>query len=234
VFLGFVGNAPWFVAGLPDSEAAPQLGVEGAYRNLNEVVLLLPGDQASLLAYARAMVIWHENHLHCGRCGAPAASTEAGHSRTCTNSACGHRTFPRTDPVVITLILHGDKCLLGRQAAWPPGVYSAIAGFVEPGESLEAAVRREAFEETGIKIGDVRYMASQPWPFPASIMLGFQAQALSTEVDRKDEELEDCRWFTKAEIRSFAERDSAGTGFKLPNRFAIARYLLEQWLVERI
>lgn len=226
-FLGLADDAPWFAAGFPPTETPP---LPGEYRALNEVVLLMPGDHAAILAYARALMIWHETHRHCGRCGAANISTEAGHCRQCTNAACGHRTFPRTDPVVITLIVDGERCLLGRQAAWPPGMYSAIAGFVEPGETLEAAVRREVEEETGITVGDVRYLGSQPWPFPASLMLGFHAEALTTAIRRKDKELEDCRWFTKAEILAFKERTDPTPGFKLPNRYAIARVLLDRWL----
>ncbi len=226
-FLGLADDTPWFAVGLPPSETPP---LPGDFRALNEVVLLMPGDQAAILAYARALVIWHENHKHCGRCGAATVSDEAGHCRRCTNAACGHRTFPRTDPVVITLIIDGERCLLGRQAAWPPGMYSAIAGFVEPGETVEAAVRREAEEETGITVGDVRYLGSQPWPFPASLMLGFHADALTTAIRRKDNELEDCRWFTKAEILGFTERTDPAPGLKLPNRYAIARVLLDRWL----
>ncbi|MSO72542.1 MAG: NAD(+) diphosphatase [Rhodospirillaceae bacterium] len=247
VFLGLQDNTPWFALGLPNSEAPPALDIPGAftaldYRALNEVVALLPGEDASILAYARAMILWHHNHRHCGRCGAKTAITESGHSSTCVNPACAHRTFPRTDPVVIALITRGDKqlgevCLLGRQAAWPPGMYSCIAGFVEPGETLENAVRREAAEETGViigeSVGDVRYVASQPWPFPASIMLGFQAAATSAAISRNDLELEDCRWFTKDELRAFGERNAAGPGFKLPNRYAIARLLIDGWLVDR-
>jgi NAD+ diphosphatase len=226
------GDVPWFTAALPDSEQPPAVNAPGAFKDLNSVVALLPGDEAAILAYARAMVIWHHNHRYCGRCGATAVITESGHSRTCTNASCNYRSFPRTDPVVITLVTHGDKCLLGRQAVWPPGIYSCIAGFVEPGETLEHAVRREGAEETGIKIGDVRYVASQPWPFPASIMLGFRAEALTTRIHREDNELEDCRWFTKDEVRTFGERNAEGDGFKLPNKFAIARYLIEGWLKE--
>jgi NAD+ diphosphatase len=228
-FLGLAGDEPWFAAGLAGEEP-PFLANGCEYRALNDVVLLLPGDQAAMLAYARAMVIWHDNHRFCGRCGTATASTEAGHSRICTNPACGHRTFPRTDPVVITLITNGERCLLGRQAAWATGTYSAIAGFVEPGETLETAVRREALEETGITVGAVRYVASQPWPFPASLMLGFEADALTTAITLADNELEDCRWFTRADVRSFGERGSPKPGFKLPNRYAIARLLLERWL----
>ena len=246
VFLGLHNTTPWFALGLAHSEAPPPLNIPGAftdldYRALNEVVALLPGEDASILAYARAMILWHHNHRHCGRCGARTTITESGHSSTCINPACAHRTFPRTDPVVITLITRSDEtrgevCLLGRQAAWPAGMYSCIAGFVEPGETLEHAVRREAAEETGIIIGesagDVRYVASQPWPFPASIMLGFRAVAISAAISRNDQELEDCRWFTKPELSAFGERNAAGPGFKLPNRYAIARLLIDGWLAE--
>ena len=225
VFLGLNGEEPWFALGFGASETPPALGLDGDYRGLNDMVLLLPGDHASILVYARAMVIWHETHRFCGRCGGATLSVEGGHSRTCIT--CGHKTFPRTDPVVITLISDGDRCLLGRQPSWAPGVYSTIAGFVEPGETAEAAVRREADEETGVKLGAVRYIASQPWPFPASIMLGFHAEALTTEIRRKDKELEDCRWFTRAEVLAFAERASSDPGFKLPSRYAIARLLLD-------
>ncbi len=226
-FLGLADDTPWFAAGLPPSEAPP---LPGEYRALNDVVLLMDGGHAAILAYARALVIWHETHKFCGRCGRATISTESGHCRKCANAACGHRTFPRTDPVVITLILDGERCLLGRQAAWPPGMYSAIAGFIEPGETIEAAVRREAEEETGIEVGDVRYLGSQPWPFPASLMLGFHATARTTAIRRKDNELEDCRWFTKADILTFKERNDPAPGFKLPNRYAIARVLLDRWL----
>ncbi len=234
VFLGLYDDAPWFAVELPGSEHPPALNVPGAFhahdfRALNEVVALLPGDHAAILAYARAMVIWHHNHRHCGRCGAATTVTEAGHSSTCSNPACVHRTFPRTDPVVITLISAGERCLLGRQAVWPPGMYSCIAGFFEPGETVESAVRREALEETGVIVGDVRYVASQPWPFPASVMLGFRAAATSTAISRNDQELEDCRWFTKAEVQSAAE---ASTGFRLPKPYAIARFLIDGWLGE--
>ena len=235
VFLGLADETPWFALGLPNTDAPPDFAIRGTFKTPADVVALLPGEEASLMAYARAMILWHQNHRHCGRCGAQTDMTEAGHSRTCTSPACGNRTFPRTDPVVITLITHRDKsgeekCLLGRQAKFPPGMYSCVAGFVEAGETLEAAVRREAAEETGVVVGDVRYVASQPWPFPASLMLGFRADALTTEIHRDDEELEDCRWFSKADLRNAGERDSNGPGLKLPNRFAIARFLIEGWL----
>ncbi len=229
VFLGVENDEPWFALGLPDSETPPDMGVPGTFVMLTDVVTLLPAGEATLLAYARAMVIWHFNHLHCGRCGAPTALTEGGHSRTCTNATCAHRSFPRTDPAVITLVTDGPRCLLGRQSQWPLGMYSTIAGFVEPGETLEQTVRREVREETGIRVGEVRYVASQPWPFPSSVMLGFRAEALSTEIRGDDDELEDCRWFTRAEVDAFGDRDAGGVGFKLPGRYSISRFLIEDW-----
>lgn len=230
VFLGLAGETPWFALRLPSSETPPDLGISGIFQALNDFVAVLTGDEATILSYARAMVLWQRNHLHCGRCGAPTRATEAGHSSTCT--ACGHRTFPRTDPVVITLITHKDKCLLGRKAEWLPGMFSCIAGFVEPGETLESAVRRECAEETGVSIDEVGYVASQPWPFPASIMFGFRARAKSFDLAARDDELADVQWFTRDDVRGFGERSDPGEGFKLPNRTAIARHLIEGWLSE--
>lgn len=234
VFLGMRDDVPWFALGLPDSEAPPDLGVAGEFRLLNEVVSLLPADEAAMVAYARAMVIWHSNHLHCGRCGSPTEFLEGGHSRQCRNPACAHRSFPRTDPAVITLIEDptGTRALLGRQSRWPQGMHSVIAGFVEPGESLEECVIRETFEETGIRVGEVRYQASQPWPFPASIMLGFRARALTTEINLTDNELESCTWYTRAELRSFGEMGGPYADRRLPNPFSIARFLVNTWLAE--
>ncbi|MDX2221689.1 MAG: NAD(+) diphosphatase [Rhodospirillaceae bacterium] len=234
IFLGLKDDTAWFALGLKDSERPPELGVGGQFRVLNEVVALLPGDEAAILAYARAMVIWHGNHVYCGRCGAPTEPTEGGHSRTCSNAACGQRSFPRTDPAVITLVEDPDgaRALLGRQAKWVNGMYSVIAGFVEPGESLEETVARETFEETGVRVADVRYVASQPWPFPASIMLGFRARARTTAIVLGDDELQDCAWFTRAELHSFGRPDGPYPDRRLPNPFSIARFLLNTWLAE--
>ena len=235
VFLGY-GNdgTPWFALGMPESETPPELGLSGEFRTLNEMVTLLPPDEASILAYARAMVIWHDNHKHCGRCGTATMVTDGGHARMCTNAACQHRSFPRTDPAVITLVEDptGTRALLGRQARWNTGMYSVIAGFVEPGESLEETVSRETLEETGVHVTDVRYLASQPWPFPSSIMLGFRARALTTEIHREDDELEDCRWFTRDDLRSFGQPGTPFEALRLPNTFSIARFLLNTWLSE--
>lgn len=234
VFLGMRDDVPWFALGLADSEAPPDLGIDGVFRPINEVVALLPAEEASIVAYARAMVIWHSNHLHCGRCGSPAESMEGGHSRQCVNPKCQHRSFPRTDPAVITLVEDpsGERALLGRQSRWPPGMHSIIAGFVEPGETLEECVIRETYEETGVRVGDVRYQASQPWPFPASIMLGFRARAITTEINLVDNELESCSWFTRAELRTFGEINGPPAERRLPNKFSISRWLINSWLAE--
>lgn len=171
-------------------------------RELRPLAPLLPADAASLLAYARALVLWRARHRFCGVCGAPNARMRAGHVLRCTNEACGNETFPRLDPAIIVLVsdASGERALLGRQASWPAGRYSTIAGFVEPGESLEDAVIREVEEETGVLVGDVQYVASQPWPFPSSLMLGFRAVARTSAISLRDGELEDARWFTRADI----------------------------------
>lgn len=180
----------------------------------------LPATEASLLAYARALNLWRENHRFCGRCGAATQSIRAGHARLCTG--CGQQSFPRLDPAIIVLVHDGEQALLGRQASWQPGRYSTIAGFVEPGESLEDAVRREVLEETGVSTREIRYHSSQPWPFPSSLMLGFTARAEATLPVLHDGELEDARWFTRGELASGA--------VKLPPPEAISRRLIDGWL----
>jgi len=151
-------------------------------------------------------------------------ATETGHSRTCTKKTCAHRTIPRSDPAAIMLITHGDKCLLGRKAEWRAGQYSTIAGFVESGEDIENAVRREVVEETGVKVGAGE--ASQPWPFPSSLMLVFVGEALTSEIVCDTEELEDCRWFTRTKVRT---AESGPGTLLLPHRSSISRWLIEGW-----
>ncbi|MFZ4659954.1 MAG: NAD(+) diphosphatase [Caldilineaceae bacterium] len=197
----------------------------GTFRDLRMVGVAVDPFLGAQLAYARAMIYWERRHRFCGDCGHATRSTEGGFVRTCTNPACGKQIFPRTDPAIIVLVQSGDHCLLARQASWPPGRYSIIAGFVEPGESLEDAVKREVHEEAGIKVGAITYQSSQPWPFPSSLMLGFMAQAATTEFNLIDNELEDARWFTRAQI---AEQVRAGT-LKLPPGLSISRRLIESW-----
>ena len=173
------------------------------------------------MAYARAMSWWRARHRWCSACGAPATPQRAGHVVRCSNEACGIEVFPRIDPAIIVLVTDGDRALLGRQASWPPRRYSTIAGFVEPGESLEDAVAREVEEETGVRIASASYHSSQPWPFPSSLMLGFTAEALPGAIACADAELEDARWFSREQL-------ARGEAL-LPPRTSISHRLIEQW-----
>jgi NAD+ diphosphatase len=190
---------------------------------------LAPSDE-SILGHARAMTYWHRHQRYCGTCGAPTESRSGGHVLCCTSEPCGRQHFPRTDPATIMLIHDegGEHALLGRKAEWPAGRYSTLAGFVEPGESLEDAVVREVAEEVGIAVHRIRYFASQPWPYPASLMVGFFAEATTTDV-RIGEELEDARWFTRDEVRAMFAR----WRLSLPGIDTIARRLIEAWLAGR-
>jgi NAD+ diphosphatase len=204
-----------------DSDDPPAVPDGTRFEELRTVAALMPEDQAGLLSYARAMVSWRRTHRYCGRCGAPSIPAKGGHVLVCTNPACRHEQFPRTDPAIIVLVINGDRVLLGRQASWPAGRYSTIAGFVEPGESLEDAVAREVQEETGIQVDGIEYHSSQPWPFPSSLMLGFTARAVSQDIHLRDLELEDARWFTREDI--------VGGALLLPPPVSISFRLIEHW-----
>ena len=225
VFLGIDGETALFAA---DVSRAAEHDVASALAparlaSLREVGALISQREGGLLAYAAAMLAWHARHRFCGVCGSPNVVEDAGHLVVCSNSADGARHFPRTDPVVIMLVTDGDRALLGRQAVWPPGRYSALAGYVEPGESIEEAVAREVAEEAGIEVDAVTYRSSQPWPFPSSLMLGFTASlAGSADLRFDEDELEDVRWFDRDELR-------AGPVL-LPPPVAIARRLIDDWL----
>jgi NAD+ diphosphatase len=211
---------------LVDLPAEMPLSLPGtSFEELRSVVAQLPEDQAQLLIYARALLVWRSRHRHCGVCGAPTVARSAGHVLACTSSSCGAEFFPRIDPAIIVLVSDARRALLGRQRSWAPGRYSALAGFVEAGESLEEAVAREVAEETGAKVSWVRYFASQPWPFPASLMLGFHAHASEAPV-QLDGELEDARWFELEELRAADEA-------LLPPPYTIARRLIESWIQEQ-
>ncbi len=228
-FLGFHESIAHFaveVSHLDDPAPVASLAGAAAFADLRTVGPLLNRDQGALLAYARGMMHWHARHRFCGVCGHPTESREAGHVRRCTNSACGASHFPRTDPAVIMLVHDGERVVLGRQKVWPPGMHSVLAGFVEPGESLEDAVRREVAEEVGIALAEVTYHSSQPWPFPSSIMLGFTARAATTDLNPATDEIETARWYTRAELRASPENEV----FRLPRRDSIARRLVEDWL----
>ena len=223
-FLGLQGEQAVFavdVSGVEDP--VPLLPAEmGRFEDLRALAGRLPPDDAAILAHARGLMHWRVRHRFCGVCGAPCEPRSAGHAQVCT--ACGTQHFPRTDPAVIMLVHRGDRALLGHSQRFPTStMYSTLAGFVEPGESLEEAVAREVLEEVGVRVGAVRYHSSQPWPFPASIMLGFYAQALTDEITIQADELRDARWFSRAELRD-------PQGFNLPRRDSIARRLIEDWM----
>jgi NAD+ diphosphatase len=211
----------WAPGTFPHSAA--RLPPDARLRELRPLAPLLQADAAALLAYARGLVLWRSRQRFCGVCGSPNLRTRAGHVMRCSRADCGTETFPRLDPAIIVLIADrsGERALLGRQAAWPSGRYSTIAGFVEPGESLEDAVLREVAEETGVEIAEQRYVASQPWPYPSSLMLGFQAIARTDAIRLRDGELEDARWFTRAEL-------AAGSP-ALPPPGSISFRLIDDW-----
>ena len=220
---------PLLLLGVQDGAAL--FAAEGTGRDdlagLRDVAAGLAQAEGGLLAYAAALLNWHRRHGFCSVCGAASEVREAGLLRQCPQ--CGAEHHPRTDPVVIMLVVDDerDRVLLGRQPSWPPGRYSALAGFVEPGESLEDAVAREVFEESGVEVMGARYVSSQPWPFPSSLMLGFCATYVAGEPVAADGELEDARWFTRAELSDAAVERGA---FLLPPPLAIARRLIDGWL----
>jgi NAD+ diphosphatase len=202
--LGWFRGARTVLVELREAAAAGQLPASTELRELRPLAPALSPESASLLAYARALSLWKSRHRFCGVCGAPNLPARAGHVLRCSREGCASETFPRLDPAIIVLVSDagGERALLGRQASWPAGRFSTIAGFVEPGESLEDAVVREVEEETGVQVTDVRYESSQPWPFPSSLMLGFRAVARTHAITLRDGELEDARWFTRADIDS--------------------------------
>jgi NAD+ diphosphatase len=204
------------------------------YRSLGRQ-LLLPHDELGNVAYGGAMLAWHAMNGFCSRCGEQSQMAVGGAKRVCCS--CGKEHFPRTDPVVIMLTTRGDQCLLGRSPHFPPGMYSALAGFVEPGETMESAVRRETFEESGIRVGRVSYHATQPWPFPHTLMIGCYGEALETEIIRDETELEDCRWFSRAEVLEIlaggGEQNTDGTPkYQMPAQMAIANRLISNWVAQ--
>ena len=196
--------------------------------DLRSIGPLLPSREASLSALARGMAYWHERHCFCGVCGAPTVSEQAGYQRRCANAQCNALFFPRIDPATIMRVEYGDKILLGRQASWPPGMHSVLAGFVEPGESLEDTVRREVHEEVGLAIGEVRYFGSQPWPFPSSLMVGFIATALDDTLRLNPDEIESATWFTREQLINSPENDT----FKLSRKDSISRTLVNDWIAQ--
>jgi NAD+ diphosphatase len=247
IFLGLDDDGPVFAVSLsgwdpmlaetddmntfldPTMQQHPATG-EAVFAELRGIMTTLTPRDAELAATARAVLGWHDSHKFCSACGTRSAAADAGWRRVCP--ACGTFHFPRTDPVVIMLIVSGDDVLVGRSPGWPEGMYSLLAGFVEPGETIEAAVRREVFEEAGITVGEVTYLASQPWAFPSSLMIGCYGVATSYDITLDPIELEDARWVSRAEMEQAARGEhptiqSARNG-------AIAHFLLENWLADTL
>lgn len=227
VLLGEIDGEVVFAADFDPSDAdvGSLLEAYGVFTDLREMAGMLDRSVAAWLAHARAMVFWHKHHRFCGACAAPTVVRDAGHVRVCSNEQCAKQHFPRTDPAIIVLVEHADRCLLGRNRSWTNGLFSTLAGFVEPGESLEDTVRREVAEESGVRVGPVHYHSSQPWPFPASVMLGFFAQATDPTITIDERELADARWFSREELVAQAKSGA----IRLPREVSIARRLLNEW-----
>lgn len=230
-FLGLASDgSAWFALETGPAAAADLAALKQArFVDLRRVSASLNAADSALLAYARGMMHWHRRHRFCGSCGNPTVSQQGGHALVCGNPSCGARQFPRTDPAIIALVTRqgpGEPtCLLARQSLWPEGLVSTLAGFVEPGESMEEAVVREIEEEVGIRVRHIRYRGSQPWPFPSSLMLAFHAEAdAASEIVLDNSELERALWFTRRELGSIRSR-----GLKLPPRDSIGRMLIEDW-----
>lgn len=214
----------------PTEQHHPDLPEDCVFAELRAVMTQLSPRDAELAATAKALFGWHESHRFCARCGGPSTLVSAGWQRNCPS--CGGQHFPRTDPVVIMLITNGNSVLLGRSPGWPEGMYSLLAGFIEPGETIEAAVRREVWEEAGIKVGAVGYLASQPWAFPASLMIGCHGTAISTVISVDPEELETALWVTREEVAAAFRGEHPV--IRPSRRGAIARFLLENWLADSL
>ena len=225
VFLGLKEGQPFFAVAMANSENAP-LADKGEFREMRAAAFVLPDEETASAGQAKALIDWHHRHRFCANCGIETTAADGGYRRDCPQ--CGSQHFPRTDPVVIMLPVLGEECLIGRNARFPGGLYSAFAGFLEPGETVEEAVRRELQEEVSLKVGRITYHASQHWPFPSSLMLGCYAQALSKDFVIDEQEISDARWLSKAEARARLAKDF-DDGVKLPTTIAIARVLIADW-----
>ena len=225
VFLGLDGGQPLFALDVP-GDTEPVLD-GGTFQDMRPAAFVLPARDTAIAGQAKALIDWHRRHGFCPNCGHATEFADGGYRRTCPR--CGTEHFPRTDPVVIMLAIDGERCLLGRQARFPPGMWSCLAGFVEPGETIEEAVRRETLEEAGVACGRVAYFASQPWPFPMSLMIGCHAEALTTEITVDRSELEDARWFHRDEVAAMMLRRHLD-GLTVTHPFAIAHHIIRAWL----
>jgi len=226
VFLGLVGDRDCFaldVSSLERPDSHPAVSGKGTFGDLRMAGGLLPPEEAEVLAYARGMLYWHRRHRFCGSCGRATKPRDGGHMRECVEEDLKH--FPRTDPAVMVLVANGDRCALARQPGWPDGMLSVIAGFVEPGESIEDAASREAKEELGLTIGGLRYFRSQPWPFPSSLMIGYFAETADERLVVDGTEIEHARWVTRDELLN-------PRGFFYPPPYSLAHHMIREFLRE--
>lgn len=217
IYLGRTDQGPWF-AGWVENDPEAQAP------DFRRTAMQAEHDLAAIMGRARSLVAWHQRRTFCSACGSRNALKDGGLRLQC--SSCGMQHFPRVDPSVIMLPVHGDKCVMGRQASWPEGLYATLAGFIEPGETIEEACARETREETGLRVTSTRYLASQPWPFPSSLMIGLIAEVEDGQV-YPDDDLEDARWFTRDEVRDLYNGE---LGRKYPSHFSISRLLIDTWL----
>lgn len=235
IFLGFMDGVAHFaldISEIHDPVHELNLTDGWSFEESRSAAMLIPGQETGILAQSRAQLDWHARHGFCSVCGERTESGKGGHVRKC--ESCGAEHFPRTDPVAIMVTYKGDKCVLGqsRGRLSRTGMYSALAGFIDQGEAIEEAVRREVMEEAGIEVGDVKYHSSQPWPFPSSLMIGCHAEALSTEINQDNEEMADVRWFDREQIlRALDEKDP---DLKVPGRIAIAHHIIKAWALGEV
>jgi NAD+ diphosphatase len=231
VLLGLIGETSYFsidISHLEDPAEQIVLGAQDAFADLRQVGQIMAPEEGNLLAYARGINYWHQRHRHCGVCGTPTRSEAAGHQRRCTDKDCNAVHFPRTDSACIVLVHHEDNIILARAGRFPPRMQSVLAGFLEPGESLEDCVAREVFEEVGVNLTDIAYQHSQPWPFPSSLMVGFRARALNTDLHPDPIELDSADWFSRDELKAI----TPDSNLQLPRADSIARHLIDDWLAE--
>jgi NAD+ diphosphatase len=230
IFLGLDRDTAVFALDVTEADDAHigRLAGLGYFRDARVAAQMVSLEHAAIIAQAKAMIDWHQRHGFCPRCGAPTKLMDAGYRRLCGTLKCNSEHFPRVDPVVIMLATHGEACLVGRGKQFPPGMFSALAGFVEPGETIEEAVRRELMEEASVKVGEVTYYATQPWPFPSSLMIGCFAKAQNRDVKADETELAEVRWLERKIVRQLIEGKQVD-GVRVPPPIAIAHHLIRTW-----